>query len=75
MGDQIRKMGLARHVERMGDSRGEYTVLVGRPEGKRPLGRPNVEGKITLKWMLKKWDGGLGTGLIWLRTGTGDGPF
>ena len=27
------------HVARMGDSRGAYRVLVGKPEGKRPLGR------------------------------------
>ena len=28
------------HVERMGQRRGVYTVLVGKPEGKRPLERP-----------------------------------
>jgi hypothetical protein len=28
------------HVARMGKGRGVYRVLVGRPEGKRPLGRP-----------------------------------
>jgi len=28
------------HVARMGDSRGVYSVLMGKPEGKRPLGRP-----------------------------------
>ena len=28
------------HVERMGEVRGAYSVLVGKPEGKRPLGRP-----------------------------------
>ena len=27
------------HVAHMGESRGEYRVLVGKPEGKRPLGR------------------------------------
>ena len=30
----------AGHVARMGDERGTYSVLVGKPEGKRPLGRP-----------------------------------
>jgi hypothetical protein len=35
-----RKMRWAGHVERMGEGRGFYRVLVGRPEGKRPLGRP-----------------------------------
>jgi hypothetical protein len=28
------------HVVRMGEERGVYRVLVGKPEGKRPLGRP-----------------------------------
>jgi hypothetical protein len=31
----------------------------------------DVDGKITLKWILKKWDGQAWTGLIWLRIGTG----
>ena len=35
-----RIMRLAGHVARMGEERGEYKVLVGKPEGKRPLGRP-----------------------------------
>jgi len=33
-------MRLAGHVARMGEERGVYRVLVGKPEGKRPLGRP-----------------------------------
>jgi hypothetical protein len=35
-----RRMRWAGHVARMGEERGVYRVLVGRPEGKRPLGRP-----------------------------------
>jgi hypothetical protein len=35
-----RRMRWARHVARIGDSRGVYRVLVGKSEGKRPLGRP-----------------------------------
>ena len=35
-----RRMRLAGHVARMGEQRGAYRVLVGKPEGKRPLGRP-----------------------------------
>ena len=35
-----RRMRWARHVARMGEERGVYRVLVGKPEGKRPLGRP-----------------------------------
>ena len=34
-----RRMRWARHVARMGEERGVYRALVGKPEGKRPLGR------------------------------------
>ena len=33
-------MRWAGHVERMGEESGTYRVLVGKPEGKRPLGKP-----------------------------------
>ena len=36
-----RRMRWAGHVARMGEERGAYKVLVGKPEGKRPLGRPS----------------------------------
>ena len=35
-----RRMRLAGHVARTGDEKGAHGVLVGKPEGKRPLGRP-----------------------------------
>jgi len=35
-----RRIRWAGHVARMGEERGVYRVLVGKPEGKRPLGRP-----------------------------------
>jgi hypothetical protein len=35
-----RRMLLAGHVARMGEKRNAYRLLVGKPEGKRPLGRP-----------------------------------
>jgi len=35
-----RRMRWAGHVARMGEDRGVYRVLVGKPEGRRPLGRP-----------------------------------
>jgi hypothetical protein len=37
---QSRKMRWAGHVARMGEKRNAYKILVGKPEGKRPLGRP-----------------------------------
>ena len=38
--DQVRRMRWAGHVARMGEERGVYRVLVEKPEGKRPMGRP-----------------------------------
>ena len=35
-----RRMRYAGHVARTGEEKGAYRVLVGKPEGKRPLGRP-----------------------------------
>jgi hypothetical protein len=47
-----RKMRWAGHVTRMGEGRRAYRVLVGRPEGKRPLGRPR-----------RRWDDNIKTDL------------
>jgi hypothetical protein len=53
-GDKIeKKMRWARHVAWMGERRGVYRVLVGKPEGKRPVGRSGVDGRIISKWILK----------------------
>ena len=38
--NKSRRMRWAGHVARMGEERGAYRMLVGKPEGKRPLGRP-----------------------------------
>jgi len=45
-----RRMRWAGHVARMGKDRGVHRVLVGKPEGKRPLGRPRLrwEDNITM---------------------------
>ena len=37
-----RRMRWAGHVARMGEEREAYRILVGKPEGKRPLGRPRL---------------------------------
>ena len=38
--EKSRRMRWAGHVARMGEGRGVHRVLVGKPEGKRPVGRP-----------------------------------
>jgi hypothetical protein len=55
----------------MRERRGLYRVLVGKPEGKNHLGHAGLEGKIILRWIFRKWDVGVWTGLLWLRIGTG----
>jgi hypothetical protein len=61
------------HVARMGEGRGVYRRLVGKPEGKRPLGRPSCRWEDNIKMDLRKWDVGVWTGLSWLRIETGGG--
>jgi hypothetical protein len=43
------------HVARVGERRGVYRVSVGKPERKRPLEGPEVDGRIILMWIFKKW--------------------
>ena len=71
---KLRRMRFAGHVARMGERRGVYRILVGKPDGKRPLGRPK-RGRIILRWTFRKWDVGVWTGSSWLRIGTGGGPL
>jgi hypothetical protein len=66
-----RRMKWMGYVACTGDRRGAYRVLVGKHEGKRPLGRPRHSWEDILKWIFKKWNGGGGawTALIWLGQG------
>jgi hypothetical protein len=57
----------------MGERRGVYSVLVGNPEGKRPLARPRCRYKNNIKMDLQEMGCGLWTGSIWLRIGAGGG--
>jgi hypothetical protein len=49
-----RRMRWMGHVARMGEGRGVYRVLVGRPEGKRPLGRPRRRWEKNVKMDLRE---------------------
>ena len=57
-----RRMRWAGHVARMGEGKGVHRVLVGKPEGKRPLGRPRRRWGIILRWIFRKWEGVVRTG-------------
>jgi hypothetical protein len=50
--------------------RNAYRLLVGKPEGKRPLGRPRRRWVDNIRWILER-DGVMCTGSVWLRIGTG----
>jgi hypothetical protein len=49
-----RRMRWARHVTRMGEGKGAYRVLVGRPEGKRPLERPRRRWEDNIRMDLRE---------------------
>jgi hypothetical protein len=66
------RMRWAGHVIGIGERRGVYRVLVGKPEGKRSLERPRRRRDDIIKMNLQElgW-GRTWTGLGWLRIGTG----
>ena len=66
-----RRMRWAGHVERMWEGRGVHRVLMGKPEGKRLLGRPRRRWEDNIKVDLQEV--GRGTGWSWFRIGTGGG--
>jgi len=49
-----RRMRWAGHVARMGEVRGVYRVLVGKPEGRRPLGKPRCRWEDNIKMDLNE---------------------
>jgi len=60
-----RRMRWAGHVGRMGEERGAYRVLVGKPEGKRPLGRHRRSWVDNIRMDLQE----VGCGLDWVDPG------
>ena len=63
-------MRWAGQVAHTGERRGIYRVLVGKPEGKRPLHLPS-RWEDNIKMDLQEGDVGVWTGSSWLRIGTG----
>ena len=57
----------------MDEGRDVHKVLVGKPERKRHWGDQDVDGRIILRWIFRKWEGVVGTEWSWLRIGTGGG--
>jgi hypothetical protein len=63
-----RRMRWAGHVARMGERRGVYRILARKPEVKGPLGRSRR--KTILRWIFRKWDVRVRSGLSWFKIGT-----
>jgi len=57
---KLRRMRWAGHVACIGEDRGVHRVLVGKPEGKRPLGRPGCRWEDNIKMGLQEVGGGRG---------------
>ena len=57
----------------MGEKRGVYRVLVDNLTAGDHLKNQGVDGKITLGWIIRKWDVGAWIRSIWLRIVTGGG--
>jgi hypothetical protein len=68
-----KRMRWSSHVARMGEERKVYTVLVGKAEGRRPLGRPRRRWEDGIRMDLREIGLGVWIGFDWLRTGTGGG--
>jgi hypothetical protein len=64
------KMKWAGHVARIGRMRKAYNILVAKPDGKRPLGRPKHRRENNIKMIWDKQDGKLCIGFIRLRIRT-----
>ena len=55
-----RRMEWAGHVAHMGERRVVHRVVVGKLEGRRPIGKPRLRGRIILSWIFRRWDVGAG---------------
>ena len=60
---------MAGHVACLREEERNIQGLGGVPEGKRPLGRIRLRWSIILRWIFRKWDVRVWTGLSWLEIG------
>jgi hypothetical protein len=74
-GDKIEKNETGGACISHGGEERRIQVLAGKPEGKRPLGRPRSRWQEDIKKDLQKWDVGAWTGWRWFRIGAGGGHF
>jgi hypothetical protein len=66
---------MSRECSKNGEKRNVYRILVGKPEEKRPLGRPRRTWVNHIKMLLREIGWIVWMGLIWLRIGTSVGLF
>jgi hypothetical protein len=59
------RIRLTGHVACMVEMRKAYKILVGKPEGKRPHGRPKCRWEDNIEMGLKEWSGKVWTGCMW----------
>ena len=59
----------------MDEGRGVHKVLVGKVMERDHWGNQDVDGRIILRWIFRKWEAVVGTGWRWLRIGIGGGHF
>jgi hypothetical protein len=52
--NKSRRMRVAEHVPRTGEKRNVFRILVGKPEGKRPMGIPDVGRWTVIRWILQR---------------------
>ena len=54
-----RRQGWTVHVARIGKITGAYKLLVGKPKGENHLEEQGVDGRILLRWIFRKYNGGV----------------
>jgi hypothetical protein len=70
----FRRIRWAGNIARMGEINA-CNILVGKPEGKRPFGKPRSRWENNTRMDLREQDANVWTGLIWLRIGSSGGPL